>query len=154
MLFHRFMKYIIAMGIIALCGVSYLVYTAYQSYVEVEDLISESTSLVATVEKENRAVSPPVKVGIYSPGDIQIVEETQITDPKRIYASEMVNQRVQTPDGKIRTVFVPKGHEIKSGTRLPVSFFNRPLPPPLMEGGIQTIKSENVPVGENAAFIR
>jgi hypothetical protein len=70
--------------------------------------------------------------------------------PVIVPASEMVKQRVQTPDGKIHTIWVPPGHEVKEGAMLSESFFNNPRPLPkeaFAKSG--SIKKSDIPEGED-----
>ena len=151
--------YLIAVGIFVLCFASFLGYREYQSNAEFENFMSKMLIFQQSVdnnEAEHHATdghagssrSSVVKVGIAEEETEDIKVEYK---PKPVFFSheEMVKQRVQAPDGKIREIYVPKGYELKEGESVSESFFDQP--PPFnfesITGG--SIKKSEIPEGES-----
>lgn len=175
MLSHRFTRYIVGIGIITVFAVSFAGYKSYQNHIEFEGFMAqvvdfqenlnkdgaplerkESEKLDNSLFPENqdsdlgKSLSPPVKVRVYSKGEITNIKVDRSKSPKIVPASKMVKQRVQTPDGENLLVFVPHGHELKTGDMLPETFFKQPLPPPSLESFNRTIRKVDIPEGEDA----
>ena len=52
---RRFTPYLIVAGILALLSVSYVSYREYQSYVEVQEFVSQAVAFRRSLNKENQA---------------------------------------------------------------------------------------------------
>ncbi len=174
MLSNRFMRCTVGIGIIAVFAVSFAGYKAYQNHIEFEGFMSQVVDFQESLgkdgdplehkesEKLDNSPSPenqdydlgkslsPVKVRVYSEGEITSIKVDRSKSPKIVPASEMVKQRVQTPDGKNHLIFVPQGYELKTGAMLPEAFFKQPLPPPSLKSFNRTIRKADIPEREDA----
>lgn len=170
---HRVIFYSIAACVVVLILVGYTGYKEYQKQKDFDnfmlnvrgpqDPIDEKVEYpkIERVDQNDRpssgspnstSASPPVKVRTFSPE--QRVGEWTKTDKSKspivVTPEEMVKQRVQTPDGKIHTIYVAPGREVKEGAILPEAFLHRP--PPLnraeLNKGGRILKSD-IPEGED-----
>ena len=173
---HRLTPYIVAIGVLVLISLSYVGYRVYQNHVDFDKFMSQIVSFQQSFDKDilspeykegeklaqgkhlrgGDAQSPVIKVGRVEGKVIEIEdveEEDKEEDKSESLASfapeEMVKQRVQTPDGKIHTIYVPPGHEVKEGDLLSESFFNQPPPFSFktVKGG--RIRKSDIPEGES-----
>jgi hypothetical protein len=170
---HRFIFYSIAACVVVLILVGYTGYKEHQKqkYFDnfmlnvrmLQDSVDESVEdpKIEHVDQNDRpssgspnndVASPPVKVRMFSPE--QEAGEWTKTDksksPVFVTPEEMVKQRVQTPDGKIHTIYVAPGREVKEGAILPESFLRRP--PPLNRAELDRggrIRKSDIPEGED-----
>ena len=132
---HRLTPYIVAIGVLVLISLSYVGYRVYQNHVDFDQFMSQIESFQQSFDKDilspkykegeklvqrehlqgGDSLLPVVKVGKAEGKVIEIkdMDEEDKSEPlARFSMEELVKQRVQTPDGKIHTIYVPPGHSV------------------------------------------
>ncbi len=170
---HRFFRYLIGGSIAVLLFICYIGYRAYQKQEKFEDFMSKTQEFQDSIDKDTkqpegealaqndqpspnpqggRTQSPQVKAKTFLPD--KDWEENIMVDksksPVIVTPEDMVKQRIRTPDGKIHTIYVPRGHQVKEGATLSESFLRRPPPfnrEELNKGG--RIRKSDIPEGED-----
>ena len=140
---HRFVPYLIVVGIVVFLSVCYMGYREYQKHVEFETFM---TKVQATLDKDANppehteanpqgtdtnssatiypphpidTIAPPVKVAVVSKAEFRPIDDSEIPPEtlakmKKASAFPMKPQRIQTPDGNIHVIYLPEG-EYKDG---------------------------------------
>ena len=172
---HRFTPYIIVFCIIAFCLACYVGYRSYQNYVEFKDFTSKVKELQHSFVKDtpptgggaekssfnNQEVdahmtSPPVKVRWRTQEIVRSPPPKHRRGPRVMHTPEnTVEKRVQTPDGKIHTIYWPRDMELPEGisfTPAAIKHLSRPpVPPPPRKRYTRevVVRNADIPEGED-----
>lgn len=172
---HRFTPYIIVSCIIVFCLVCYVGYRSYQNYVEFKDFTSKikerqrsfvkdtpptgggaEKSSFSNQEVDANITASPVKVRWRTQEIVRSPPPKHRRGPRVMHTPEnTVKKRVQTPDGKIHTIYWPRHMELPEGisfTPAAIKHLSRPpVPPPPRKRYTRevVVRNADIPEGED-----